>query len=311
MTNDKDLDQWINIDKIIPNGYKLYKKGLSPLSWYFGFDEENKYAFRIEIPCDYSIVKIGKSSSILIKTIKESKKTIILFSLADNTLKEVFAEVFQDLFLTSKEIQNPASATSLVIDKYEKWCRLFKTGRTPHLTEIQQRGLFGELLYIEKAKLNGTCIQEIIDAWSGPDFGEVDFKLCPTWIEVKTVLNKEDTVIISSVEQLDHPNDGNLVIYKLSKSPQGRSLNEQYRIVYSLIKEEGDLFLQNKFDNILSDFGFIDLPIYDENRYIIIDEIIYIVNNSFPKLHRDVKLTEMKSITYSLILDSLEKWRKQ
>ncbi|MXI86148.1 PD-(D/E)XK motif protein [Sphaerochaeta halotolerans] len=306
----KVFKSWKAKASIKPHSYVSIPETDSGIRWYYGFDEASHNAFRFEVKINYKLSKLYSSSSISVSTYHDGDQvTNILFSLLDDSLRDIFSEVFLDLVESSKHGGTPSEACKCILSEYERWIKLFSAGRKTGLTEIEQRGLFGELYFIEQECDKNHSISDIILNWSGPDFGEVDFVFENAWTEVKTHLIKEDTITIASVGQLDHPNIGSLVVYALNIDEEGRSLNDQYDIVRSLIKSVGNYNLLEKFENILIEFGYLHLPIYEKIHYSVVETREYAVSDSFPKIPRIIKLPNIKTITYKLIIDSLEEWR--
>ncbi|ADY13312.1 PD-(D/E)XK motif protein [Sphaerochaeta globosa] len=303
---------WKNRDLIKPHSYISIPETVTGICWYYGFDNASHNAFRFEINTNYKLSRSYSSASITVSTYFGSNQvTNILFVLLDDSLNNIFSEVFLDLVESSKKACTSLEASKCIFNEYERWIKLFTTGRKTGLTEIEQRGLFGELYFIEQECNKEHSITDIVLNWSGPAFGEVDFVFENGWTEVKTHLIKEDTIIISSVGQLDHPNKGNLLVYALNVDEDGRSLNDQYNIVRDLVKNIGDFNFLEHFENILNEFGYFHLPLYDRIHYSVIETRKYSISDSFPKIPRTVKLPNIKSITYKLIIDSLEEWRVQ
>ena len=301
---------WENRTSIKPKGYVRVNSPTDNIVWFFGFDEQGRNTFRFDIRFSVNLLKDYSSKSIEVTNIKNVEKSSILFTLCNQTLSDVFATLFE--YLVSKIPENLiiSKIPDKVFEEYGKWSKMFNRGKVG-LDEIEQRGLIGELLYIKDSVNSGLNISDVINAWCGIDFEEVDFAFPNYWAEIKTRLSTSSIIHINSVGQLDHANDGYLIIYTLSNYEEGVSLNDVYEEVHNLVENQHNPTILSTFEERLETYGYFKLPIYNRHHYSLTEKRIYIVNNSFPKIHRDVKTPHMKHINYSLIVDSLEEWRQR
>ena len=86
-------------------------------------------------------------------------------------------------------------------------------------------------------------------------------------------------------------------------------MNDLFNHVLEMIRETGDMVLEDRFRRRLEDFGYYVLPTYDKPRYLISERREYLISSDFPIVKRDVMLPNIKSLKYELIIDSLEHWR--
>ena len=120
-------------------------------------------------------------------------------------------------------------------------CRdLLAAAKNDLLSEEQQRGLIGELLFLREQILNGRPLKESVAGWVGALKEHQDFSYGETWYEIKSVMEQAEKVRIPSLEQLSLERVGELVIYRLAKtSGDGFTLN-------SIVKNLSEL-LEKKF----------------------------------------------------------------
>lgn len=302
----EDYLTWKNSTEQRDEGFKLAYIDGNPLRWFFGY-LEGKYAFRIEAK-DCLLRPVFKSSkAIEVGIYPDSKKLTILFELIDDDFKQQFIGLFENLIDCSISFDMSEKAVKAVAKSYLRWSKLFSAD-SPLLSESQIQGLFGELTFIvEESSIRG--INEVVKSWCGIDFEEVDFVFPDTWAEIKTKSRLRSTVTISSPGQLDHANDGHLFIFSVDCDDAGISLNDLFNHVLEMIRETGDVVLEDGFRRRLEDFGYYVLPVYDKPRYLISERREYLVSFGFPIVKRNVMLPNIKSIKYELIIDSLEQWR--
>lgn len=301
-----DYSAWKNRTENRDEGFKLaYSEG-NPLRWFFGY-LGGKYAFRIEAK-DCHLKPVFKSTkAIQVGIYPEEKKLIILFELQDDDYQQQFIGLFENLIDCSASFQEIEKAVKAVAKSFLRWSKLFSADR-PSLSESQIQGLFGELTFIiEESSTRG--IIEVINSWCGIDFEEVDFVFPDTWAEIKTRSRLRSIVTINSPGQLDHANNGHLFVYSVDSDDAGISINDLFHHVLELIKATEDVVLEDCFRNRLENFGYYVLPIYNKPKFLVTERREYFVSDDFPKVKRAVMLTNIKSLKYELIIDSLEKWR--
>ena len=301
-----DYSAWKNSTEQRDEGFKLaYVEG-NPLRWFFGY-LDGRYSFRIEAN-DCPLRPVFKSSkAIEVGIYPDNKRLTILFELLDDDFKQQFIGLFENLIDCSIPFGVVEKAVKAVAKSYLRWSKLFSADR-PSLSESQIQGLFGELTFIvEESSTRG--IIDVVNSWCGIDFEEVDFVFTDFWAEIKTRSRLRSTVTISSPGQLDHANDGHLIIYSVDCDDAGISLNDLFNHVLEMIRETGDMVLEDRFRRRLEDFGYYVLPTYDKPKYLISERREYLISSDFPIVKRDVMLPNIKSLKYELIIDSLEHWR--
>lgn len=105
-----------------------------------------------------------------------------------------------------------------------EWRQLLKP--SPALSEEEARGLFGELHVLQQ--LVATNPGYALDSWTGPDQAEHDFTTPRGDLEVKSSRTEGRSVVISSLHQVDPPEDRPLVLIRLrvESSPKGRNIRD-------------------------------------------------------------------------------------
>jgi hypothetical protein len=152
-----------------------------------------------------------------------------------------------------------------------------------------------------------------VQGWSGADAADQDFMYTDSWYEVKSIGTSAVSVTISSLEQLDCDDEGELVIMRIDKVAPDRkdaiSLNDVvHRIIAKLSDhvEALDLFRMK-----LTAYGYIDLLEYSEQKYLYSTMQRYRVDKSFPKLTSQLVPVQIVSLHYELDLPSLAGWLKR
>jgi len=174
------------------------------------------------------------------------------------------------------------------------------------------KGLLGELLFLQELIEKGEPLLMAVQGWVGAGGADQDFVYEDGWHEVKSVGASAASVTISSLEQLDCADEGELVIMRIDKAAPDKagalSLNDAVRQISSKLTDaSGALDL---FRSKLSTYGYIDLQEYSEQKYSFSGSQRYGVNDTFPRLTRQNVPTQIESLHYELSLLSLTNWLK-
>ena len=179
---------------------------------------------------------------------------------------------------------------------------MFVSSKNNVLTEPEIMGLIGEILLLKGHIASRIGLSNSLKSWSGQELTHKDFSFNETWIEAKAISRGAQFVKISSLEQLDSDNEGELAIHsleKMSTAYNGITLNK-------LVLETRDLFLsgeeRDEFMAKVALQGYEYNNYYDDFVYEISNFKRYKVNSKFPKLtHRDLP-TAIRKASYEIAL---------
>jgi len=257
-----------------------------PVDLYYGKDDKGRNA--IEFSGQF-VVNRKIHSSVLIeithyKTSDGGKS--IVFSLLDNKLLHPFCDFLNSMIeSTSQYSLSNQDAYHAVCEVYFIMQKMFRTN-SDILSEAEIKGLIGELLFIKEDLFSKVGETKAIGAWSGAEKTRKDFAFDHEWYEVKTIEYGKETVHISSIEQLDSPIEGTLVIFQVERMAEeydGLTLNKLVTQTINLISSinDKDIFLSK-----LKDANYAYNPKYDEYVYELRSEDEYVVSASFPRITR-------------------------
>lgn len=276
-----------------------------PIKLYFGFDSEGKCA--IKYMGFFSISKKIKSSELIdIKHYKISNgQKCLVVSLADKSFINKFCIFVNDIIeYTSHLGKNSKKGYETICNVYFAWQKMFKAQRGI-MGEEKIKGLIGELLFLKQEMIPQLGVSSALGAWSGPDSTKKDFSVASTWYEVKTIDFGKPTVSISSIEQLQSPHIGTLVIYQVEKmSPefQGVSLNTLVNEIVDLITILTD---KDVFFDKLQEVGYSFTTQYDNYVYEVKLQRKYEVRAGFPILDRKKIPKPIVKATYEINVSEL------
>lgn len=244
---------------------------------------DNKYAFLVRGKSNR--VKFQSSCFInILLTILDTNEKQLIFVLEKETLLDVFLSLIDDIrqSLEDKDTQNKLDSAYC---RWLLWKELFSNGSNELLSENRIQGLLGELLFLEQQMFKYLPMKEAIMAWGGANYNIKDFEFKNLWFEIKTTLNSNNRVRISSIEQLNSKKIGYLVVTDMQKStPDNTGSVNLNGLVKSILKKINIPELVDVFITKLSNQGYVFLKKYYEYNYILVSRKFYLVNDDFPKL---------------------------
>lgn len=181
-------------------------------------------------------------------------------------------------------VVNGTSFTDAVADGLRSFEELLLRKR--RLTDEQQVGLFGELLFLEHAITHGTALN-VVDAWAGADREEHDFLFDGFSVEVKCTRSESRIHSIASASQLQPSPDRALYLLSIqvtaaSSASQGRALGD----VVASIRDGLSNQSRQIFDKKLEDVGWRhdDTDLYQRRWSLRSVPRTFLVDDDFPAL---------------------------
>jgi len=255
-----------------------------------------------------TFLDIPSSRSIIAENYQLDNNTWILsFRLIDPENEEVFIKLCCDIIESSRDEKD--NVVEFIVGRYLKWQRLLEFRPLDILSSARQKGLIGELLYLQKL-IPVLGAEGSVLSWSGPEWSDHDFVYDNTWAEIKTVHFSASQVTISSLEQLDNPaNISLLVVYFIEKTTQndesGLTLTEIVNQTRKLIGHTNKSIFD--FERKLCEYGYSgDKTEYNVQKYLIGNTKTYEISNSFPKLLRSSIHPAIISAKYTLSFAAVE-----
>ncbi len=238
----------------------------------------------------------------------ENGTKALRFLLNYDSLDDIFIKLCWDLIEASYADPNPVNR---IVEQYKSWFRMLQQAGKNLMPPELIKGTIGELMYL------GQLIDEIgpvdaVNSWTGPEGSDQDYNLTEGWIEIKTVKISADKVKIASLQQLDRPDQGRIVVYFMDKTTSAGSMTISLPEQIDIVKEK----LKNPklIDTLMcklakNGYSENDVDSYKEIRYRIAEKREYIVPVGFPRLTRKNTPVEVVECEYYLGLAMLEKYR--
>jgi len=201
--------------------------------------------------------------------------------------ESVFLLVCADIVVTLMNVVRPEQRAIELNNCLDKWSRFFNKHGFDGLGTEAQRGLFGELFWMQRIINAGMNKKKAVDAWQGCLGAEHDFIYQNGVLEVKTTLSKEPRKVkINSERQLDNRAFEKMFLYVLSLQalPSG-GLTLPSLIANIRFSLSNNMTAKILFEHSLHEAGYIDSHdyIYKDN-YIIKKEESFLVRDGFPRI---------------------------
>lgn len=273
----------------------------------------NAKMFQIEIDIGTQIHKnyLKRFHGVEIRVLDSKKgKNDITIILSDNDLMDVFILFIEDLIRSLKTINNENNIPLILNEKVGYWGKLFAKIKGELLSKERQRGLYGELIFLNTLLNRSNDFVKTISSWTGPDGSNQDFSNGLTAVEVKSSKATKPTVNIASELQLDWTILDNLYLHvihldELNNGPD--TLKKMIEVIKQRVEKHPNLLrlFEEKLDLVGIPFG--EEKHYNEVGFIIRSQRAYEVQNGFPVLiNKTINNEAIHNVKYQIDLTALE-----
>lgn len=233
------------------------------------------------------------------------KFTIILL---ERKLNDVFLLFIVDILERLVAVNDPREALTIIHQRVSYWRQLFARVSGELLSPVQQRGLYGELLFLKCLLENKQDQEVILNSWKGSESANQDFALNAVAVEIKTSKAGIPNISISNEHQLDYTHWKNLYLGVISLNESAGKENTLSSLIQEiLIILEKDIKLQNLFEEKLSLAGIASEMVkkYDDITYSVRRKFFFKVHEGFPLIiPSHFKDTSIFNIKYQIDIDS-------
>jgi hypothetical protein len=302
--------QWDSIN--YKDGGFLQIDTLHPLEWHIGYQSISQKTLLLVCGIEIDAIESSKSMAVSRRRRETDSRWTLTFELLRNEQQGVFTILCCDIIEHSRSATSEKEALVLVISRYKQWSRLLESQKSGLMDEYSRKGLLGELLFLEQRINTSESALAAVQGWSGADAADQDFMYPDGWYEVKSLGASALSVTISSLQQLDCEDEGELVIMRIDKvSPERTgaiSLNDVVCRISDKLSDNVDT--QDLFQTKLTDYGYIDLQEYSDQKYHYSAIQRYRVDKSFPRLTAKSVPAQVVSLRYELSISALADWKK-
>lgn len=229
--------------------------------------------------------------------------------LLDNELKDIFSLFIQNILEDIQKSVTEKEALIITLNVISKWKKLFEKINFNGLTLEQQKGLMGELLFLNHLLKDEKTSNTAVNYWTSTEreFEAKDFTLGSIGVEIKYTASNQPKIKISNERQLDTENLNELflVLYSTEAVKEnGFSLNiliEQTKQKFST-EEQRDLFnAKLQLNGYFED----DKEHYDR-LYSIKNIFVFSVTCCFPKIIKSQLPLGIYDTSYSIEISAVE-----
>ena len=241
-----------------------------------------------------------KVKTFLNESVDKNKPSIIIENL-NKDLINIF-KAFSATLVENIDEQLDYKDVGLIVNETIDSYKNYFSGVKNSLGELEQQGLFGELLFLKEELEKGN--DNALDCWEGIYKNKHDFVFSNKSIEIKTTRNQSRLDIhISNENQLDnsHVNELNLIVYRLERVSVGKT-------VYDLFNEILPLISPNKVNLFKSKLIKVGMNLDDTENYITfrrVNKYVFNVNNEFPKIDKNQCGDRIFEVKYYVSLDGI------
>lgn len=268
-------------------------------SWVKTADKGVGIALEFHGVVDISNIESSKYFDVGVKNVPHIGGVLTIVC-SDSEFFEIFEVLCRDLITAATQAENLPEAIRIIGDRITAWTKLFARGYKG-LRQNEVYGLAAELSFL-KLWLSPLFLERV-EGWLGSKGGSQDFvsRSKGKSVEVKSRLESQNVVNISSLEQLDSGGALFLCVYPVTKIKEGSF----FETLDSLVEEiSRDLELQDLvvFNQLLLLAGYIKGH-HEGYRMKIGAPDFYEISTGFPRIIRANIASEIMSCRYELNLD--------
>lgn len=293
--------------------YGTQRRALMEHNIFWIKESKGDYGICIEIQNEKG-VRVGELDLKDIEVFEKISKDVFKWYLVLRNKEEwqIFKVLCNDLMEAATSAKTEKAMLSIMEVRLKRWQNLLKKSRNLNLSTEVQMGLYSELECLKSIVALQIGIKAAIQNWVGPDSGRQDFLLDNSALEVKSYrTSKGEKITISSKDQLTSEKENlYLVTYALTKSDNGKSIEDEAKEIKQLLNETGEQQLIDLLDMKLLDYGYSPL-IHKPNMLdsFIVDKIKhYIIDEQFPRLTSHQIPAEIITVRYQIDMSLCSEW---
>lgn len=228
----------------------------------------------------------GMDFEVLTLDVPKRDTTHIRLFLEQRENRDIFVTVCADLVQALDGCLTNESRRSEIADFLTRWSRFFERYGQEGLSSEEQRGLYGELRWLQHMVHAGIEPLAAVNSWKGCRRNYHDFEANGHVVEVKTTMTKEPRKVqINNERQLDDRGliSLHLFILTLAKSSGGGVTLPD--LVHSLRGFFSGKPVAYTFEHSLREAGYLDIHAHLYNSsYSAIKEDLFRVREGFPRI---------------------------
>lgn len=230
--------------------------------------------------------------------------------LKNSSMEDFFYRVTLDIVHSLQGLGKEASRDATIL-RLQRWSAFLKPSRV-RLSHEEQKGLIGELLFLQRFAFEAYSQAEALTHWTGPDAGRRDFEFGQTFVEVKTKRGSANPEIaISSKMQLNTNDSERLFLYvteinnAITDGSEAFTVSDIVRETRRALSSPLD---QAVFEEKLARVGFFDEDDYSADRWCEGEASIYEVCRQFPRIISESCPAGITKVKYQIDLSCCQNY---
>lgn len=279
-----------------------------------------KRTFILQVPKENTVLPESISSSkgfhfnvmITGDEVKKGHVSLILTSIKTD-YNEIFEIIADDLYTKLSDLDNTKEIVLVFLNRVRLWQKFFEKQSSDGLSEDAQKGLFGELHFLDNFVLTTPPYNWFLRCWIGSEGRQQDFQFGNISVEVKTTSAKQHQKLhVANEQQLDETTIKKLYLFYLSVS----LIQNNESTIPALVRHMREKFKDEPlsldlFNSILLTRGYLDAhePLYDHTGYAIRDFGFFVVKDGFPRIKEGDLMQGVGDVKYSISVDECMKYQ--
>lgn len=243
-----------------------------------------------------------------------SDPTLLLIELRNPALREIFAVLCDDLANYLKSETTPSEIIHELGNRLRQWSLLFEKSAATGLSPEEQRGLFGELVFLKVLLEKSSYPLLVLNGWLGPSGRAQDFFYDDQAVEIKTTIgNNHQTLTISNAIQLDESGLAHLWLVhyalEISVSESALTLNGMIDNLVSLLNKDAEATTRLLAKLAEAGYQAAHSEQYGHHAYLIRDKHFYEVKDEFPRIRNAELRTGIEALKYTIRVADCKPWQ--
>ena len=245
---------------------------------------------------------------------EDGHRELLVFRLEEAQHLDIFYRFCADIADALGAAETGQEALDISIMRTWRWHRLLKVRRDGRLTVEEQKGLIGELSFLEQYVMPEIGSGQGVRSWGGPLGAQRDFEIGTTGVECKAYPPLASALRISSADQLDSTHQAPVFLYAIEiaesrgKVAGAITVTDAVDQVKKLI-EGDDMTVHEDFEERLWAIGYNHEDDYIDQRWIIGNTSFYKVVAGFPRITPAMLPVGVMRVRYRIALAQCEEFR--
>lgn len=284
---------------------RVDKRGRHDFFW--AVVENDSVALALVLPTDVEkVFPLPKIKSLDIGYRKLGARDSLLVVLRDKEQIGIFASLCLDIAEAGEQGETSADALDRTLRRTLRWHHLLRGGSSGCLSVEEQRGLIGELQFLQLL-CSEIGAAAAVESWRGPEDSAKDFELHGMCVEVKARRGAaKPQVQISSADQLADVAGADVFMLvqdvESAVKPEGMTLTDHVQVVEDIF-QTANMAAYGTWERLLMMTGFDWLHDYNDRRWVVGSRVVFRVFGEFPRMPTPIP-TGVLNVKYVISLDA-------